>query len=605
MALIRKELLVLLLLGLTALLAFFTPHANGQHDGGHVGTTEDDDEPIPTFPLTPSLVPVPEDLFANELDNPLLNVAQFSVVQGKRKYVMGMYETNVDMGLRNHTSGETLLTRVWAYGQSQATASVPGPTFIVKQNRPVTVRWENNLKNLTSGRPLRHFLPVDTTIHFARPPDWPRSGVPTVVHLHGGRTEPHSDGHMAAWFTPNGGPRGTEYRKATYNYENEQEAMTLWYHDHAMGLTRIHVYSGLAGFYLIDDEFHWTDPLLGRLPSLGPFDVPLMITDRSFNDDGSLFYPPNRAGTTLIPSIPANFNGQFMLVNGKIWPYIDVQARLYRFRVLNACNFRTLTLDLTIHNGINSTGTPLPFWVIASDQGLLSSAVNVSSLTIGPSERYEIVIDFALYRGKNLILRNTGGNTEFLRQVMQFRVSNRWVPFNPDVPVQLRREPIDRTIPPNLTVRQVTLLLNTGEPDAYGRKKHSVGNPTYGHIFHSDMLVTEFPEEGKWEIWEIWNTGGVAHPFHIHLIRMIVLDHTPCSCVVDPISGVVLNHTIGATQTPLQPYEMGWKDVIRVPGNTITRVLMYWTRPGIYMMHCHLLEHEDFEMMRDFIVVSA
>ena len=209
-------------------------------------------------------------------------------------------------------------TTLWGYE-----ASYPGPTIEVERHENVYVKWMNDL-------PDQHLLPVDKTVHGASITE---PEVRTVVHLHEAVTPPDSDGYPEAWFTRNFQKTGPLFVQEVYHYPNDQRAATLWYHDHALGITRLNVYAGLAGFYILRDK----EEKALNLPE-GDFEVSLVIQDRAFNEDGSLFYPQQPEPAPLSvpnPSVVPEFFGDTILVNGKVWPYLEVEPRKYRFRLLN------------------------------------------------------------------------------------------------------------------------------------------------------------------------------------------------------------------------------------------------------------------------------
>ena len=252
-------------------------------------------------------------------------------------------------------------TPLWGYN-----AQYPGPTFETRRGRPIDVLWKNNLPN-------KHLLQdaIDDTLHGDEPGE---PFVRTVVHLHGAKVQPDSDGYPEAWFTNGFAKTGPFFENRVYHYPNDQQATTLWYHDHALGTTRLNVITGLTGFYLIRDN----DEDALNLPS-GDFEIPLMIQDRAFNEDGSLFYPlqdldEEPTNDTEIPPVwVPEFFGDTVLVNGKVWPFLEVEPRKYRFRILNASNARFYHLTLKEADSNNlTTDRPGPvFKQIGSDGGLL------------------------------------------------------------------------------------------------------------------------------------------------------------------------------------------------------------------------------------------
>jgi spore coat protein A len=257
-------------------------------------------------------------------------------------------------------------TRVWGFG-----ASSPGPTLQTKSGQGLLVEWANEL-------PRSHFLPIDHNIHGAEDdnPD-----VRAVIHLHGARVPPESDGYPEAWYVPG--------KSATYYYPNHQDAAMLWYHDHALGINRLNVYAGLMGAFLIRDSVE--ESL--NLPR-GAYEIPLLIYDRMFDQQGQLYYPVS--GNPKMVWI-SEFQGDALLVNGKLFPYLEVEPRKYRSRVANVSNSRFF--DLTFSN-------EQEFHQIGSDQGLLAAPVVLKDLQLAPAERADLIVDFAGHAGEQIILKN-------------------------------------------------------------------------------------------------------------------------------------------------------------------------------------------------------
>ena len=287
-------------------------------------------------------------------------------------------------------------TRFWGYD-----GKMPGPTIEVQSGKPLLIEWANEL-------PKQHLFPIDYTLHGAGHdvPD-----VRAVVHVHGARVPPEADGYPESWYV--GG------KSATYRYPNRQEATTLWYHDHAMGIERLNVYAGLFGTFLIRDEI---EDSLG-LPR-DEFEIPLIVTDRQFNSDGRLYYP-----TSGMPESPwvSEAYGDVMLINGKMAPYLNVEPRVYRFRIVNASNARFYYLGL-------SDGTPLQ--QIGSDQGLLPRPVAMKAVTLAPAERADVLVDFSKLAGQNIILRSLA------MDLMQIRVG----PAGPPVRAMSVAKPLPKTL---------------------------------------------------------------------------------------------------------------------------------------------------------------
>lgn len=531
--------------------------------------------------LDPKLQPQ----FVNPL--PIPAVAQ-PVAPGTSRYELAVTQFRQDLGLRDARTGEPLMTTVWGYGRS-----CPGPTIEARRGQPITVRWINDL--VEQGRPLPSILPVDTSIHWANPKGWPQGGVPLVTHLHGGHTEPESDGYPDAWFTPGFAARGEDFVKETYAYANDQEAGTLWYHDHALGVTRLNVHAGLAGFYLLRDA--WEDDL--GLPS-GPYEIPLMIQDRMFFADGSLAYPArSEEERAPDPSVVPEFFGDFILVNGRAWPVLDVEPRKYRFRLLNASDSRFYNLffapQLVLHQ-------------IGGDGGFLDAPVRVKRLLLSPAERADVVVDFSAphLRGRTLILRNDApgpypkGDAPDARtagRVMAFRVGKQPVEDTGVLPVRLRPEPISRLVA-NAPVRE--LILGEGE-DEFGRLKAMLGTARDGMLTWHDP-ITENPALGAVEAWDVYNTTPDTHPVHLHLVHFQIVHRQKFKARVDRATGRLSDVRRIGNPRPPRPSESGWKDTVRMNPGEVTRIVARFDIAGRYVWHCHILSHEDHEMMRPFHV---
>lgn len=423
-------------------------------------------------------------------------------------------------------------TKVWSYGKAEdpydlnytapmplsdpaaTTFNYPALTVEATQNQLTRVRWINELLDPTTGHYLPHLLPVDRTLHWANPEQLnckdgsgahvdckpsPSNGsilqqsyegpVPIVTHVHGAHVNPESDGYPEAWWLPNANNIPAGYAKkgglydqwdrrnkwpgsALYGYYNTQRASTIWYHDHGLGITRVNVYAGPAGFWLIRGK-HESEPdlvagtLPGPAPALGEdpnFDpavrskireVPIVIQGRTFTPDGQLFFPKdrayfealNKAGGTAptldIPFIPdtavgggvsdvapiwnPEFFGNTMVVNGTTWPVYHVAPARYRLRLLNGCNARTLMLkmvdsssleelfdDFDADEAVDDLATSaLPFFQIGADGGLLPlSAVELNQLLMMPAERADVIVDFTGQSGEFYLI-NEGPDEPF------------------------------------------------------------------------------------------------------------------------------------------------------------------------------------------------
>ena len=439
-------------------------------------------------------------------------------------------------------------TRLWGFGSSS-----PGPSFETRSGEGVLVEWANEL-------PRRHFLPLDHNIHGAEA-DKPE--VRAVVHLHGAKTGPASDGYPEDWYEPG--------KSATYYYPNNQDATMLWYHDHALGINRLNIYAGLLGAFFIRD--HVEDSL--NLPG-GRHEVPLMLCDRTFFPDGQIYYPSSPKPDA--PWVPEVF-GNAILVNGKLLPYLDVEPRRYRFRVLNGSNGRFYHLSLA--NG-------QPFHQIGTDQGLLAAPVEIKSLSLAPGERADLVVDFARHGGERIVVRNDAF------EVLQFRVSAGSVQDTSSVPAVLR--PISG--PAESEVVKTRDLPLVEFEDAYG-------NPVIMLLsgMHWSMPVTENPVIGSVEIWNLINTTDDSHPIHLHLVRFQILDRRPFDAFQYQATKVLRYR---GPAVPPDPGEAGWKDTVRAHPEMVTRIIVRFEGfTGRYVWHCHVLEHGDNEMMRPYDVVAA
>ncbi|MGI6317849.1 MAG: multicopper oxidase domain-containing protein [Firmicutes bacterium] len=467
-------------------------------------------------------------------------------------------------------------TKVWGYE-----GKFPGPVIEAERGERVRVKWINDL-------PEEHFLPIDRTIHGSGDS---MLDVRTVVHLHGAEVESDSDGYPDAWFTKGYKHVGPRFEREVYEYPNNQRAATLWYHDHAIGITRLNVYAGLAGLYIIRDH----QERVHNLPA-GNYEIPLIIMDKSFNDDGSLFYPRtvnNPPPNFPDPSITPGVAGDCILVNGKVWPYLEVEPRKYRFRILNASNERFYRMKLDSGQS---------FIQIGSDGGLLERPVKLKEITIAPAERVDVIIDFSQQVvGSRIILNNTA-NTPFdfgappdpetTGKIMQFRVVELKSPDTSNIPrflsniVRFQESDAER-------IRDITLDVR---PDQYNRLKFFLNNRGFMEN------LTEKPRLGDIEIWRIINQGIAVHPIHIHLIQFQILDRIPFD--VDAFNAKGQLRFTGEPQLP-PPGESGWKDTVQATPGFVTRLIMRFAPfTGRYVYHCHILEHEDYDMMRPFQVIA-
>ncbi len=616
------------------------------------------------------------------------------------------------------------------------------------------ITWINDLGYTATTQVLAYKYSTDQTLHWADPFKlncmmtlmgmYPMFGdpcaqnyegpIPAVTHLHGGEVPPEIDGGPDSWFTSDGMYFGSKYYTfgkelgirgnfSLFKYPNVQEAAPIWFHDHTLGATRLNVYMGLAGAYYI------YDPSQNLPPNLQPLNevVPLVIQDRMFDTNGQLFFPADSAGGILWSPNPEHpywvpeFVGDVIVVNGKAWPYLNVQPKRYRFLILNGSNARTYELFLV--NPVTKAMGP-PMWVIATDGGYLDTPVKIDpnlgqKLVIQPGERYEIIIDFAGYANTTLIMRNTGrtpypkgtapnGNT--VGRIIQFRVGPGPVAdnsYNPASGIPLRTggqkiqrlaNPLTGTVAPGVTVsmiRQLTLNEVMGMPmcvqdPVTGLQTCYPGGPleillnntkwsghVHGEAPRNDFIpvtvggetlyYSEIPKEGDTEIWEIVNLTADAHPIHLHLTQFQILNRQnfnlskyltaynaafgtnpanplPARCMPGmfcPAYGPPLDYNTGNPRAlggnpditpylqgkimPPMPWEAGWKDtaiaypgqVLRIivrfapqdkPVNALPADLYYPFDPSgnnfeyNYVWHCHIVDHEDNEMMRPDVI---
>ena len=430
----------------------------------------------------------------------------------------------------------------------------PGPVFEARSGEGITVEWVNNL-------PAKHLLPVDHAVHGAGA-DVPE--VRAVVHLHGGKVPPGSDGNPEKWILPG--------QSKLTSYPNRQEAAGLFYHDHAMGITRLNAVAGLFGHYLIRDAFE--DSL--HLPA-GPYEIPLCIYDRLFHLNAQLQYPG--------PRWTDDYSGNAILLNGRVFPFLEAEPRSYRFRLLNCSNGTFFTLSFSRDSSVLVPGSE-PFQTIGSDQGLLAAPLEMKRITLTTAERADIVMDFSPYAGRTIYLKSSTS------PIMQIRVAPGQAVKAMPLPAKLRS--IERT-PESAAVKTRDLTLRDYK-DASGRMTHMLLNGA-----HYDMPVTETPALNSTEIWTLINLTDEAHPIHLHLVRFQILDRRPFDREAYMKSGTL---TYTGPAIPPEAQEAGWKDTVRTDALHATRIIVRFEGyKGRYVWHCHVLEHEDNEMMRPYEVI--
>jgi spore coat protein A len=575
-------------------------------------------------------------------------------------------------------------TTVWSYGSVDypgtvaqgGTFNYPAFTIEANWNNKLSVEWRNELVD-ANGNYLPHLLPVDPTLHWANPPGGrnnrdtrptfkqtpgPYTGpVPIVTHVHGAHTTEESDGYPEAWYLPTANNIPNQYAvtgtfydyymkkykldwksgTASFSYKNDQRATTLWYHDHTLGMTRLNVYAGPAGFYLIrggpddvvlDSRDSSTAILPGPAPIVGDdplgeySEIPIVIQDRSFNADGSLFYPDTREffdGYTgpYIPDTPVSpiwnpeFFGNMMVVNGFTWPYLEVEPRRYRFRFLNGCNSRFLILQFE-HPGvevwqIGAEGGFLPTPVRLNDHPYPGSTGGGATVLMALAERADLIVDFSAAAGTSFRLLNLGPDEPFgggeigvdfdpsdpdsTGQVMEFRVSAGSV-ADPTTPPEYLQLPAITSLGDAGNTRHLSLNEDAYENEDFeGPVAALLGTWDAGTNTPTPLLwgdpITENPAVGGVEEWAMYNVTEDAHPIHIHLVQFEVVGR-------EALDG---GPSVAGSNGPL-PWETGFKDtVISYPGE-VTRVKARFDYPGFYVWHCHIVEHEDNEMMRPYHV---
>jgi FtsP/CotA-like multicopper oxidase with cupredoxin domain len=612
-------------------------------------------------------------------------------------------------------------TTVWGYGAINGAGSknalllhnAPSLTIEARAGVPTRIKWINDLKD-AAGNFLPHILPVDPTLHWCNPgggtagrdtrPDFAGKSyvppaeftdpatqytdydgpVPFVTHVHGAvGVADDSDGYAEAWFLPaaNNIPAtyastGTWYDyfkakaaaaytvawapgSATFQYPNANRASTIWYHDHALGMTRLNVYAGPAGFYIVrggaagdgavlDSRTGLPAVLPGPAPKDGDkfpsnktyYEIPIAIQDRAFNVDGSLFYPSSREffdgataadpgfipGTDLSPVWNPEFFGNAMMINGATWPSQTVEQKRYRFRFLNGCSARFLIMDFAQIPGVQ-------VWQIGNEGGFLGAPVDVTALgnkvLLGLAERADVIVDFTNVPAGNYVLGNVGPDEPFkgfnpdgtladgeggalppadpatTGQIMQFAVVPA-VGVDPSTPGQFLTLPAPAPLPAATVTRPLALL---EEMSMYwdGPAAAMLGRVDAAGIPTADMWmdpVTENPAVGTTEVWEFYNFTADAHPMHVHEVTFEVVNRE--ALVLDPDTGEPVQpvQLSGNIRLP-EPSEIGFKDTVTAYPGEVTRIRAQFNTPGQFVWHCHIVDHEDNEMMRPYRIGPA
>ena len=457
-------------------------------------------------------------------------------------------------------------TTLWTYN-----GSWPSATFVVVKGQPIEVTYQNNLPAGGGGNRGGSLLEVDTCAHG---PNYWGDSKRIVTHLHGAHVPARVDGQPEYTILPG--------ETDIYNYPNNQDAATVWYHDHALGITRLNVYSGMAGFYLIADAEDTLGPDNAFGFPSGQYEIGLAIQDRTFNEDGSLFYNAQ---------LEDAFKGDTIVVNGKVAPFLNVDQGKYRFRILNGSQSREYSFRL---ENITTPGNDPSFTLVGTDLGLVSAPIDLGNSygNQAPAERMDVVIDFEGFpAGTEIILRNDEQTPPLLPSVMKFIVTGNQG-YTGAISSTLR------TVTPmaesSADVTRYFKLNKVTAPCSNdpGRTVNewlveSLDGPG-GNVIgsHWDDL-TDFPILGTREVWEFDNPTNSMHPMHVHLVRFQILSKT------DLTTGQPI---------PLEPWEANtWKDIVRLPANTRARIIMdFEDYLGKFPQHCHILDHEDHEMMRQF-----
>jgi FtsP/CotA-like multicopper oxidase with cupredoxin domain len=660
----------------------FTQVAEAAIPGGTLDPTA-----LPKF-VTPLLIP------------PVMPKAGTIKVKGGKN--ADYYEISVRQFQQQILPAGSPLTTVWGYGALRSASrnglllhNAPSLTIEAQAGRATRVKWVNELR-VNPGDPtsayLPHLLPVDPTLHWANPPGGTMGRdtrptfattpgrytgpVPMVTHVHGAvGVGDESDGYAEAWYLPAAGnipagyaTEGTWYGffagkaaagygatwgpgYATFQYPNANRASTIWYHDHTLGMTRLNVYAGPAGFYIVrggpagdgavlDSRFGTRAVLPGPAPKENDkfppnktyYEIPIAIQDRAFNTDGSLFYPDSRTFFDGIasPYIPETdpmdpmssfspiwnpeFFGNSIMVNGNTWPFLNVEKRRYRFRFLNGCQSRFLILDFANIPGVE-------VWQIGNEGGFLTAPVNVTALgntlLMGLAERADVIVDFTNVPPGNYVLGNAGPDAPFgglpidpleaadpatTGQIMQFNVVPALAP-DPTTPPQFLVLPPITPLPVETVTRPLALIekmgmgADSGGGMVEGPLEALLGTVNAGLPSEKMWMepVTENPAVGATEVWEFYNTTGDAHPMHVHEVVFEVVNRE--GIIIDPDTGAV---SLDGVITPPEPSETGFKDTVTAYPGQVTRIRAQFSVPGQYVWHCHIVEHEDNEMMRPF-----
>jgi spore coat protein A len=542
---------------------------------------------------------------------------------------------------------------VWTYGQPRKAPVLLGPTIVAKSGRPVVVKYINNLPTALDDFPLKDA--IDETIA-----GWDVPTGAATPHLHGGHSAARFDGTPMQWWTADG-LKGEDYVTDTFTYLNDQPASLLWYHDHTMGFTRFKPYLGLAAAYLIVDDIDNGSTITVNGPDkdrkgklikhvqkvpegYGKYHLPLVIQDKQFNDDDPATTSVNENGTLFYPTevslkhdkwVP-EFFGDTPVINGKAYPFLDAQPRRYRFRLLNGSQARCYNLHF------NDGVADLTFYVIGSEGGLLPAPVAKTSQLIAPGERFDVIVDFTGLLGRTVMMTNDAkepypdGEDPSVTDLMRINVNTAVPAADPDLsvlPATLRLPAVPR-LPETSRLRDIVAKENMDDE----------GNPFEVLLngYHFMDPTTDSIKAGTTETWQWINLTVDTHPMHPHLVAFQVLNRqqfdveaykadwaayleSEVNFVRNPalkpdINGISPSsgspYLIGLPSPP-DPEEMGFKDTVKSPPGWVTRTRATFTLPatsvldynwktrsfGNWVYHCHILEHEENDMMRPFRVV--
>ena len=501
-----------------------------------------------------------------------------------------------------------------------------GPTIESQTGQPWTLKYSNT----TAGNPLA--ADIDTSLHGMSEMD--RTMTPTSLHLHGSITEPASDGHSEMLVRPG--------ESMTHNFPGLNDAAGLWYHDHAMSMTRINVYAGLLGMNLVRDRWDTgtSDNALG-LPS-GEFELPLVLQEKIMNPDGSMSIRSNI--TVPQGKWEGGGTGDVGVVNGKIWPTMEVARGMYRLRVVNAGSYSVWNLFFT---------NRLRFWVIGNDGGLLDAPVEATSIRLAPAERVDILVDFgAVEPGALIELLNdepppaqaASLGAVPMPMFCQFRVASA-AGFRGGMPTLLRGGKGQPDVLPPLPTATFTRTVTVNQPSGGLNLDMTLMN--LNNLRYSDPDI-EMPKQGTVEIWNIVNTTVEPHPIHLHLAHFRTLGRIPIDLAVyqrdfpRPTFGTrwapPVEKFLTGPSVPPATWEAGWKDTVNTYPGTVTQILVRFPTadelgfdpdatfagPAAhhgggdhgghdmggsselqgYMWHCHMLDHEDHEMMLRYRTVA-